>query len=219
MSHILLKALRDSFSKEAFGVLIKSFILTLLFTGALLYFGGAVVIESVHGILASLSWEWLRGAATALFYVMSGYMLFIAIYAIISSFFIEPFIVKIATKHYPSLQKRGSPSPVVSALKSIKSGLLFLILYLFTFPLLFVPLLGAIWLLFLWAILIKEPTAYDVGSLFFDKKLWQRAAKSKRAWVLAMIASAMNFIPVLNLFAPLFVASLFLHYLAGESSR
>jgi hypothetical protein len=70
-------------------------------------------------------------------------------------------------------------------------------------------------LLYLWSILLREPTVYDVGALFItDKSKLEKRGKKTR--VLAMIASLFNYIPILNLFAPTFAQILFLHHILGK---
>jgi len=72
-------------------------------------------------------------------------------------------------------------------------------------------------MLWLWSIIIKEPTAYDVSSLFIaDKKMVKE--KTKKSRVIAMIASLFNYVPVLNIFAPVFAQILFLHNILGKDA-
>lgn len=67
-------------------------------------------------------------------------------------------------------------------------------------------------MLYLWSILLKAPTVHDVGGLFItDQQLLK--AKSKHSTLIAMIASLFNYIPLLNIFAPIFAQILFLHHL------
>ena len=72
-------------------------------------------------------------------------------------------------------------------------------------------------MLWLWGILIKEPTAYDVSSLFTTQNS-TFDAKSKRAGITAMFASLFNYIPLLNIFAPVFAQILFLHQILGKEN-
>jgi hypothetical protein len=70
-------------------------------------------------------------------------------------------------------------------------------------------------MLWLWGILIKEPTAYDVSSLFADSTSAFNV-KSESSGILAMIASLFNYVPLLNIFAPVFAQILFLHQILGK---
>ena len=82
-------------------------------------------------------------------------------------------------------------------------------------PLLFIPLFGQVVILYLWSVLLKEPTIYDVGALFIDDKTLLKE-KRKNTRVLAMVAALFNYIPLLNIFAPVFAQILFLHHILQE---
>jgi len=123
--------------------------------------------------------------------------------------------LKLAAKEYPAVTPVGSASIHRSIYYTVKASLVFLLLFLLTLPLIFVPLFGQIWMLWLWSILLKEPTVYDVGSLFIPdpKELKQRG---KKAGLIALVAATFNYLPFLSIFAPLFAQILFLHYILGS---
>ncbi len=161
------------------------------------------------------SWEWVQSGGSFFIALVVAYMLIIITVSAFTSLFSEPLLKKLAKKHYPAVEATGSPNVSKSVLLTLKASMIFLFVFLVSFPLLFIPVLGQIWMLWLWGILIKEPTAYDVSSLFtvqssnFDRK-------SKSAGVTAMFASLFNYIPILNIFAPVFAQILFLHNILGK---
>jgi len=161
------------------------------------------------------SWEWVQSGGSFFIALVVAYMLIIITISAFTSLFSEPLLKKLAKKHYPAVEATGSPNVSKSVLLTLKASMIFLLVFLVSFPLLFIPVLGQIWMLWLWGILIKEPTAYDVSSLFtvqssnFDRK-------SKSAGVTAMFASLFNYIPILNIFAPVFAQILFLHNILGK---
>jgi len=161
------------------------------------------------------SWEWVQSGGSVFISLIVGYMLIIITISAFTSLFSEPLLKKLAKKHYPSVNAIGTPSITKSLILTLKSSVIFLIVFLVSFPLLFIPLLGQIWMLWLWAILIKEPTTYEVGSLFISDKDTLKA-KSKSSGITAMIASLFNYIPLLNIFAPIFAQILFLHQILGK---
>ncbi len=125
------------------------------------------------------SWEWIQSSGTVIFALLLGYMMIIITISLFTSLFSEPLLIKLAKKHYGDVEVVGSPSITKSLILTLKASGIFLVLFLFTIPLLFVPILGQIWMLWLWSILIKEPTAYDVGSLFIsDKTILKEKQKS-----------------------------------------
>ena len=94
--------------------------------------------------------------------------------------------------------------------------MIFLVLFISLLVFIFIPIIGQIVLLYLWSILLREPTFYDVSALFItDKKVLK--VKKKKTRVLAITASLFNYIPILNAFAPVYTQILFLHHILGEN--
>ena len=161
------------------------------------------------------SWEWVQSGGSFFIALVVAYMLIIITISALTSIFSEPLLKKLAKKHYPTIEAAGSANITKSLLLTAKASLIFLLVFLVSFPLLFIPVLGQIWMLWLWGILIKEPTAYDVSSLFKSESN-SFNVKDKSSGILAMFASLFNYIPLLNIFAPVFAQILFLHTILGR---
>ena len=215
MKNTITKSLQDIFSHEVLKFVIKIGGGAFLVTAITLYFTWGALSGFITSYLSWIPWEWLQTTGAGVATLALGYMIIIMVISIMTSFYIEPLLIKLAKKHYPQAEVVGSPNVSTSLFLSLKSGILFLLLFMFTFPIIFIPIVGQIYMLWLWSILIKSPTAYDVSSLFIaDKKTIK--AKTKRATFIAMIASIFNYVPLLNLFAPVFAQILFLHYILGN---
>ncbi|MEA3491595.1 MAG: EI24 domain-containing protein [Campylobacterota bacterium] len=160
-------------------------------------------------------WEWFQSGGAFVSALIVGYMLIIITISIFTSLLSEPLLIKLSKKHYPDQPIVGTPAIAISLYLSIKAGILFLLLFLFTFPVIFIPIVGQVWMLWLWSILIKEPNIYDVGALIVSDKHELKTQK-KKAGLTAMIASLFNYIPLLNIFAPLFGQILFLHQISRK---
>lgn len=214
LSDILSPALLSFILKVGFGSILLW--LLILWSSWDLYSG---MIEAyIRKIPFVGNWEWFQSSGAVLAALIIGYMLVIITVSILTSLYSEPLLIELARKHYPGKPVVGSPAIATSIYLSVKAGVLFLLLFLFTFPLIFIPIVGQIWMLWLWSLLIKEPNTYDVGSLFIsDRKRLKR--EKKKAWLTAMIASLFNYIPIVNIFAPLFGQIMFLHYLLGKKQR
>ena len=162
-------------------------------------------------------WEWVQSGGSFFIALVVAYMLIIITISAFTSLFSEPLLKKLAKKHYPAVEAKGSANVSKSIFLTLKASIIFLLVFLLSFPLLFIPVLGQIWMLWLWGILIKEPTAYDVSSLFTTQNS-SFDAKSKSAGITAMFASLFNYIPLLNIFAPVFAQILFLHQILGKEN-
>jgi uncharacterized protein involved in cysteine biosynthesis len=195
----------------------KTTVISLAVTAVVVWLVNDLLTGFVKGYLSWIPWEWLQTSGAAVATVAIAYTIFILIHAIVTSLMIEPLLIKLAKKEYPEVPVVGTADISTSVLLSLKAGMVFLLLFLFTFPIMFIPLIGAVWMLWLWSILLKGPVIYDVSALFVSDKKEIRT-KTKRSTLIAMLAAGFNYIPVLNIFAPVFAEILFLHHIVGNKS-
>ena len=219
MQKVITKSLSDILSPSVLSFILKVGFGSILLWVVVLWFSwdlySGMITTYIQKIPFVGSWEWFQSSGAVVAALIIGYMLMIITVSILTSLYSEPLLIKLAEKHYPGKPVVGTPNIATSVYLSIKAGVVFLLLFLFTFPLIFIPIIGQVWMLWLWSLLIKEPNTYDVGSLFIsDKQLLKR--EKKKAWLTAMVASLFNYIPLLNIFAPLFGQIMFLHYLLGR---
>ena len=215
MNKIITKSFKDLFSATVLAFIAQTTLISLLLTAAIVWLFGSTVSSFVKHYLTWIPWEWVQTTGASVAVIAVAYMLFVAIHAVVTSFMVEPLLATLAQKHYPNAPVVGTPSITTSLLISLRSAVVFLVVFLFTFPLMFIPLLGAVYMLWLWSILIKAPTIHDVGSMFItDKKVLK--ARSSKTTLLAMIAAGFNYIPLLNIFSPVFAQILFLHRIVGS---
>ena len=219
MQKVITKSLSDILSPTVIIFVIKVGLGSILLWVVLLSVSWGLYEKMISAYIQKIplvgDWEWIQSGGTLIVALIVGYMLVIITISAFTSLFSEPLLIKLAKKHYPLTEVVGTPAISTSLWLTIKTSVLFLLLFLFSFPLLFIPVLGQIWMLWLWSILVKEPTAYDVGSLFItDKTILKQ--KSKQSGVIAMLASLFNYIPLLNIFAPVFAQIMFLHQILGK---
>jgi uncharacterized protein involved in cysteine biosynthesis len=208
MKQIISKSLKDMLSKEVILFVLKigfiSFAITLFLTWNL--WGTMTALITTY--LSWIPWEWLQTSGASVATLSVAYMLFIIIVALLTSLFSEHLLIALAKKQYPDVPVVGSADITKSILLTLKASVVFLLLFILTLPLLFIPILGQVVILYLWSVLLKEPTIYDVGALFIDDKVVLKT-KRKKTRVLAMIAALFNF-------APIYAQILFLHHILKE---
>jgi len=219
MQKILRKSLNDIFSPMVLKFVLKVGLGSILLWIVLLSLFWDNYSAFISSYIAQIpfvgGWEWFQSTGSIVTALLLGYMMIIITISLLTSLFSESILIKLAKQHYPDAPVVGSASISFSTLLTIKASAIFLLLFLITIPLLFVPIVGQIWMLWLWSILIKEPTAYDVGSLFITDKTILKE-KRKKSRIIAIIASLFNYIPILNIFAALFGQILFLHHTLGK---
>jgi len=217
-SAILAKTFRDILGPSVLGFILKVGLGSFLFWTVVLRLLWEPFEKLVGSWIAMIpfvgSWEWFRTTGAVLAELAVGYALVIVTVSLLTSLLSEKLLLRLAEREYPRMRPVGSAKIHRSVYYTVKAGVVFLLLFLLTLPLIFVPVLGQVWMLWLWSILLREPTIYDVGSLFVtdEKKLKYLGRKAR---LIAWIAAGFNYIPFLNIFSPLFAQILFLHYLLG----
>jgi len=218
MNHALSKTLRDIFSPAVLSfVLLVGIASVLVWIVPLWWLSGAVVhLLSWLSTLTPWTHQWQEPDFWSVFKI--GYLLVTVTISIATAIWGEEILRKLAHRHYPHLSTGGRGKIHRSLYYNLKANGTFLLLLLVTFPLLFVPYFGKLWLLWLWSIQLREPTVYDVGALLdFDKQRVKQYSRKSR-WV-SLLASALNFIPIVNFFVPLFAQILFMHTIMEKESR
>lgn len=215
MTQIIGKSFKDIFSSTVLLFVLKVTLISLAITVALLWGVKDSLNAFIVSYLSWIPWEWLQTTGASVASIALSYMVFIVMISIVTSFTVEPLLIELAKKHYPEVKVVGTPNINTSILLNFKAAMIFFIIFMFTFPVMFIPLVGAVYMLWLWSILLKVPTMYDVSSLFIaDKK--EMKEKTKKTTMLSMIAAGFNYIPVLNIFAAVFAQILFLHHILGK---
>jgi len=214
MTQILAKSFKDIISPSVLLFVVKVTLIALAITAALLWLIGGSINNFIASYLTWVPWEWLQTTGVSVASIAVSYMLFIMMISIVTSFLVEPLLIKLAEKHYPNTKVIGATNIITSLMLSLKSAMMMFTIFIFTFPVMFIPLIGAVYMLWLWSLLLKKPTIYDVSSLFIEDKK-EIKNKMKNSTTLAMIAAGFNYIPVLNIFAAVFAQILFLHHVLG----
>lgn len=205
-------------SKDVILFVIKIGFISLALTLLFVWNVWGLLTNIIASYLSWIPWEWVQTSGAFVATLSLTYMLFIIMVSLLTSLQSEKLLLTLSKKRYPDVPVSGSANMTTSILLTLKASIIFLLLFILTLPLLFIPILGQVWVLYLWSILLKEPTLYDVGALFInDTKILKE--KKKKTRVLAMIAALFNYIPLVNIFAPVFAQILFLHHILGKENN
>ena len=220
MINIILKSLRDILSPAVISFILKITASSMAIMVILLWIFWDKFSYLVSSLIAHIpflgQYHFIQSSSSFLAALIVGYGLIIALISILTSLYSPKLLIKLAKKSYPNIKPKDSSKISKSIYYNIKATFIFLILLILLLPLIFIPIIGQIVMLILWAILLKEPTLYDVSSLFVDDE--KKFKNYKSLWIIAIIASLFNFIPILNLFAPIFAQIMFMHWLLSKAS-
>ena len=215
MFKVISKSLKDILSPAVLGFIIKIGLGSFVLMGLILWIFWGSFSALIAGLVSHIpligSLGFVQSASSFLGALIVGYGLVIALITILTSLYSPKLLVKLAKKSYPTVEARDYSKISKSIFYNIKATVIFIVLLILFLPLIFVPILGQIVMLFLWAILLKEPTFYDVSSLFIKNENEYKGERS--IWIVALIASLFNFVPILNIFAPIFAQIMFMHWI------
>ncbi|VAW45243.1 hypothetical protein MNBD_GAMMA03-1601 [hydrothermal vent metagenome] len=173
-------------------------------------------IGAIPVIGAILLW-----VVTAVFAVIAGILGFllgsylILLFAMIITGFMTDSIVKVVhDKHYPNVDYQGHGTMLGMLGKMLKFGLLLLLLFLLTFPMLFVPLINIVWFWLLGFLFFRYALVLDVGQVILPEKMFNEI-KGLGAWPPTLVLGLfflLSTFPLLGLFAPVFGVIALAHY-------
>jgi hypothetical protein len=219
MQELIAQTLKDIFSRDVLPFILIVGIGSVLFWIVPLWWLWDGLISIIEWLAHLLPWtrNWSASADITSFWsvLKVGYVLVTITVSIATAVWGEGILRRLVYRHYPDLGATGESRIHRSLYYNLKANGIFVLLLIITFPILFVPYVGKMWLLYLWSIQIKEPTVYDVGALLnLDRR--QLGYYTKRSRTISLIAAALNFIPIVNFFVPLFAQILFLHSIMME---
>jgi len=218
MKQIITKSLKDILSTEVITFVLKIGLAAFLVSIIFIWYSWEGLTTFIVSYLSWIPWEWLQTSGADVMTFGLAYMIFIIMVTLLTSLYSEKLLISLANQHYPNIEVIGTANIGTSILLTLKASMIFLVLFILLLPFIFIPIVGQIVILYLWSVLLKEPTLYDVSALFIeDKKVLKE--KKKKTRVLAMLASLFNYIPIVNIFAPVFAQILFLHHVLGEKEE
>ena len=146
---------------------------------------------------------------TVLFYYIS----VISTLGIFTSFYIDKIVLRINEKHFNLKPKiPGFKDTLKGVFVSIKAFFIFLIIFVFTFYLIFVPVVNIFYQIFMMSILNKKPLVFDSSYLFCESKLIEEKYNLK-IWMLVIITSVIYLIPIISLFGYTFQLVFISHFI------
>jgi len=216
MLPIFAKSLKDFFD-------IKILLISLLpITGAALIWGGIFYVFSSQidsalanllGHIPFLNNDWVRSTVELVGGVFLYYELLIVTAVMIVGVIADWVVDRVNGNSY-QLEKRGFGSFSGSMITSLKSNLLFMLLFVLFLPLIFVPLINIFVHLFLWMILIKTPLFYDSIAMYATRDEYKALKKSNRlsVFTIALVSASLFLIPVIGVFIYVLQLLFFTHF-------
>jgi hypothetical protein len=212
---ILRKVSQEKYTVFTVAVLMAS----AAFWAAVWFFEGNYIY---HQFLKLLTWLPFETVEKGIAFLIGFYLIYNAIIVtmvFVTSMVSEPLMVKIEQRYFEHDEIRRDHL-FRSLGYTVKDAVIFTILTLLAFPLLFVPVLNIIVQIALWMWLVKDTLGYDAACMVYEKVESSKLKEHKKAlWFISFVTALFNFVPILNLFGPIFGESSMFYYLKHQERQ
>ncbi len=195
----------------------ESFIVSLVLIVALFWTIAAFyywhdIYTSISKLLTWLPFQTVDEGLAWFLAVYIFYNGFIVSLFLIILFYREPFLRALKERDYEDYDIDESSLKTGFTKVAFKDMITFTLLSIILFPLLFVPVVNILIQVFLWAWLIKDSLFLSVASLYCNEDGIKKLKEHKYyLWIIAIFASLLNFVPVVNILSPFFAEIMFFH--------
>jgi len=149
-------------------------------------------------------------------YLLGIYFIYIAITVttLITTSFLSEMLLKGVHKNYFPYDDLLKEDEVATSKIRVKDITIYMVVSIFTFPLLFIPILNFVIQLILWVWIIKDTLINDSSALLIPRDKRESLSVHKFDFmVISVVTSLFNFLPLFNVFGPFFGEIAMFHYL------
>lgn len=177
-------------------------------------------IPFIGGILL-----WIIGFMVAIVAGVLGILLgsyLVLLFAMIITGFMTDSLVKVVRdKHYPGLEYQGHGSTLGMLWKLLKFGLLLLLLFIITIPMLFIPVVNIVWFWILGFLFFRYSIILDVGQIILPQAHFEKVKDLTRWTPTNFLGSLflLSTLPLAGLFMPVMGVIGMAHYYFDELSK
>ena len=155
-------------------------------------------------ILKILPFQTIEEIMSILLAILFFYLLFCVSISISFIYLFIPKLKELAKEEYPDIEIKEFDKKL--HLIVIRDLVIYIILAIILYPFMLIPWINILTLLFIWTYMIKD-SYYHTVKILFDINL-----EKKEIYLLSLISTILNFLPIINIFAPAFGILNFFHY-------
>ncbi len=157
--------------------------------------------------------EWIQNITESFFGIFIFYQFWMML-ALILVGIISDQVVDFVNNRYYHLEKNGFGSMMGSIFVALKSTVIYMILFIITSPLLFVPILNFIVQIILWMVMLKAPMYYDSSAFYISKEQFNSIKKNHKMELrfVTFVSSLLFLIPFLGVLLYIVQLIMFTHF-------
>ena len=217
MLEILINSIKDIFDRKILFTSLIPIIIAAIFWGIVFF----VFHSQINGFFVYITnhipfisgVDWIKNIIEAIGGIFIYYQLLIITSTMIVGIIADKIVDRINEKYY-HLQKNGFGSFTGSLLVTLKYNLIFIILFIISFPSMFIPGVNILVNIILWVILIKNPIFYDSIAMYATKMEYEKLKQNQKTTtlIIAVLSATLFLVPVLGVFVYVIQLLLFTHY-------
>jgi uncharacterized protein involved in cysteine biosynthesis len=209
--------LKDVFDREILKYTFLPFLISIIFWAVVFFIFKDTINSFIFSFISHLPFSqnlenFISDIGSFVVIGILYYFSVISTLGVFSSFFIDKIVLRINEKHYNCPVRNTNFQDILKGvLLSLKSFLIYFVIFIFTFFLLFIPIVNIIYEMFLLTILNKKPLIFDGSYLFLEPERIEKEDKFKIN-LLVFLSSVIYFIPFISLFGYTFQLILMTHF-------
>ena len=198
--------IESELSKDKFKyITIFTALFSILFWSVIFIAKKDFLISYINHILKILPFQTVEELLSIFLAVLFFYLLYCVSLSISFLFIFIPKLIDIAKEEYPEIPYNEISYKNLFFI-SFRDLFIYIILAVLLYPFMLIPFINIFILMFLWAYMVKD-SYYHTLKMIFNIELTK-----KEKWILAIMSTFLNFLPIINVFAPLFGILQFFHY-------
>ena len=196
-----MNTLRLLFDKKILKYTILPFLIDLVFWFIIFLFFSDNIVSFLEGVASNLPFgkDVIANVGGWILIIVLYYVAVISTLGIFSSFFIDKIVLRVNEFFNCPIREVGLKDNLKGVLVSIKAFLIYLVIFVFTFYFLFIPVINIFYQVLMMTILNKKPLVFDSSYLFFEPDEVERKY-NLRIWFLVFITSFIYLVPFISLF-------------------
>ncbi len=123
-------------------------------------------------------------------------------------------VVDFVNAKYYHLEKQGFGTSMGSIMIALKSNAIFLVLFIITSPLLFIPIVNIILHILLWMVMLKAPMYYDACAFYATKSQYKEIKKKHKGELrlITLVSASLLLVPFLGVFLYILQLIFYTHF-------
>jgi len=207
------EAIQKSTQKENFHYIGLTFGgIVILFWSIVFWEYKSFMLDYINHFIRVLPFETVEELMSIFLAILFLYLIYSASISFSFLFFIFPKLKELASEEYSNISI-DDVNYTKLILIIIKDFLGFIFLAIILYPVMLVPFLNFIIMILLWAYMIKD-SYYHVVKSMFNKEL-----NKKEVWALSITSTILNFLPIINIFAPALGIMNMYHYIMEKNDE